>query len=348
MAQVTRYFCTYFDKNYLSRGLNLYHSIAQHHPAFRLFVCCMDDEAHAYLARRALPGLEPVRLADLEAADPELLACKPTRSRVEYYFTTTAAWLRFLFDRHADVDLLTYVDADIAFFSSSEPALREMADASIAIVEHRYPARLAALATHGRFNVGWLAFRRDEQGRAAIERWRAQCIEWCYDRVEPTRFADQKYLDEWPARFDRLRVMRHRGVNVAPWNLDGEPVSPEGSGVAIAGDPLVCFHFHGLKHVSGPLYESGLRAYGVRLDPLLRDRVFRPYLAQLLVHERELRIAGVTAGHAKSLRGIDTPLAQLRARAMKVVTIARLLASRSYLLAPIGLSAMKRTSAGAA
>src|SRR5689334_7153915 len=104
-----RHFCTYFDKHYLSRGLALYHSIRAHHPDFRLYVCCMDDAARDYLVKAALPGMIVVGLAELEAHDPEFARTKTTRSRVEYYFTSTACWLRYVFQRFADVDLLAYV-----------------------------------------------------------------------------------------------------------------------------------------------------------------------------------------------------------------------------------------------
>jgi hypothetical protein len=187
-----RYFCTYFDSHYLSRALALYESISAHHPAFRLYACCLDDATRAYLTRRNLPGLVPIGLDELEAHDPELLATRSTRTRVEYYFTSTAPWLRFIFQRYAEVDLLIYVDADMRFFASTEPALEEMGGNSIAIVAHRFAPRFRQLEELGRFNVGWLAFRRDAQGLGAIDWWRERCIEWCYDRVEGGRFADQK------------------------------------------------------------------------------------------------------------------------------------------------------------
>jgi hypothetical protein len=330
-----RHFCTYFDKNYLSRGLTLYESLRAHHPEFRLYVCCLDDETYDYLSRRALPGLVPVRLAELEAFDPQLLATRATRTRVEYFFTATPSWLRYVLQRFAEIDLVTYVDADLRFYASSEPLFAEMGGASIAIVEHGFPPELRRRNVYGRFNVGWLSFRRDEQGSACIAWWRERCIEWCYDRLEGDKFADQKYLDRWPELFSSLVVLRHKGVNVAPWNLKARRVRLEGARLCADGDALICFHFHGLKQALGRLYESGLREYRVKLDRGLRRALFDPYLLELMRHESELRHAGLTSGHATNRRYAKKGLL----RAIKVVSVMRLLLSRTYLLTPRTVSA---------
>jgi hypothetical protein len=321
-------YCTYFDKNYLSRGLALYHSLQRHSPKFRLFVLCLDDETHQILTRQAYPHVTVVARAELEKHDPELLATRPQRSRVEYYFTTTPCWLRFIFDRFPEVQRLTYVDADLYFFASPAPLFEEMADASIAIVEHRFLPRWREHEANGRFNVGWLSFRRDEQGLGCVDWWRERCIEWCFDRVEGERYADQKYLDQWPRLFPRLRVMQHKGVNVAPWNLGNWPVLNTPGGITVGDQPLICFHFHQLKQVLGPVYSTGLAAWKVPLDGNLRRILFRPYVRELLHQEASLRRARIRLGHTRSVRGLE----QSRRRAllqacMRPYRIAKLLLS---------------------
>ena len=48
------YFCSYFDSNYLSKGLALYRSLVRHAVPFRLWVLCFDDLAYETLRRLAL------------------------------------------------------------------------------------------------------------------------------------------------------------------------------------------------------------------------------------------------------------------------------------------------------
>jgi len=288
MTQSEQY-CTYFDSNYLVRALALHASLQRVSPGAVLWALCLDRSAADTLARLALPTFRPVTLAELEAADRELAAVKPTRSQVEYYFTCTPALLNHLFLRAERIERLTYLDADLWFLADPAPLFAELSGHSVSIVPHRFPARLRRLEAYGRYNVGWLTFVHDARGGAVLADWRARCIEWCFDRLEGDRFADQKYLDAWPARFDGVREIEHRGANVAPWNLAGEALAWRDRALHAGRWPLLFFHFHGFKRIRPWLFDPGLSAYGVRMTPLLRERLFAPYVTELRELERGLR-----------------------------------------------------------
>src|SRR5205085_694539 len=153
MRRVMRYFCTYFDQNYLSRGLALYRSLEAHCPAFRLFVLCLDDVCYKTLCGLGLPYLTPISLEEFESGDAALAEAKQNRSRVEYYFTCTPSLPLTILDRWREVDILTYLDADLFFFADPEPLFAEMGDRSIAIIGHRYPPGLRARERFGIYNV---------------------------------------------------------------------------------------------------------------------------------------------------------------------------------------------------
>jgi hypothetical protein len=300
-----RHYCTYFDQRYAAYGLTLYHSLRQHGAEFRLWVLCLDEAIYQALAQLALPDLTLVTLGELERADPALLEAKQSRSRVEYYFTLTPALILFLLQHSADVELLTYLDADLFFFASPEPLWDELGSHSIAIIAHRFPPHLRQLESHGVYNVGWLTFRRDEAGLICLRWWRERCLEWCYDRVEDGRFADQKYLDDWPTRFDGVTALEHKGANVGPWNLTNHPLRRAANQIWVDDQPLVFFHFHGLKPITATLYDTHLRNFRRRLTPFVRRHIYQPYL-------RALRAASVElAPVLASLSGGD-PLRILR------------------------------------
>lgn len=277
-----RRYCTYFDINYLPRGLALYESLRATSGDFTLDVLCLDDQTPAELERRALPGVRLTRLADLESAVPDLLATKSTRSRVEYIFTSGPAFMRHVLDTSPDVDLLTYLDSDLCFFSTPEPlfAEAEAAGASTVIVGHRFPYRLRHLEEHGRYNVAWVSFRRDADGFACLDYWRSACLEWCHDRVEDGRYADQGYLDEFPRRFAGVHELRHPGADVAPWNLSDPPLEWDGSRFLVGGRELVFFHFQGLKRPWRWVVDLHLEPYGQRATPVVR-RLYARYLDAL-------------------------------------------------------------------
>lgn len=275
------HFCTYFDRNYLLRGLALHRSLKRHAGEFRLHVLCLDDEACRTLLRLAIPEIDPIPLAALEAADPDLLAVKPARSMVEYYFTCTASFQRYLLTRYPKIDLLTYLDADLYFFDDPAPIFDELGDNSILIVGHRFPNHLRHLEIFGIYNVGLLIFRNDAAGRSCLDWWRRRCIEWCYDRLEDGKFGDQKYLDDWPERFDRVVVLQHKGANLAPWNISGYQIHERNGKVMVDDDPLIFYHFHKLKVVSPNIYDTGLTDKRAHLNRTIRRRIYLPYLREL-------------------------------------------------------------------
>jgi hypothetical protein len=277
----TRHFCTYFDAAYLTRGLALYDSLVAHCRPFHLWVLCMDSGSSQALRVLDLPHLSIIPLPVLEAADSELRSTAGTRSRIEYYFTCTPAFPLFVFAAHSDVDTITYIDADLYFFSDPSSAFVELNDYSVGITAHRFPPALSEREVYGQYNVGYLMFRSDETGLACLRSWRRECIAWCFDRLEHDRFADQKYLDAWPNRWPGIRVIEHPGVNLAPWNIESHILSEKDGALLVDNAPLVCFHFHGVRSVNDYVYDPGLESYSATLSPIILKSVYAPYLASL-------------------------------------------------------------------
>jgi len=86
-----------------------------------MWALCFDEYSHALIRALDLPGLHALSVSELEEQDPALRAAKGNRSRVEYFFTCTPCLPLFLFDRFPEIDVITYLDADLMFYSSPEP-----------------------------------------------------------------------------------------------------------------------------------------------------------------------------------------------------------------------------------
>jgi hypothetical protein len=231
-----------------------------------------------------------------------------------------------------DADLVTYLDADLFFFSSPEHLFRELGDRSVGIIGHRFPPHLEDRIQYGIYNVGWLSFRRDTDGIECLSWWRERCIEWCYDRVEDNRFADQKYLDDWPTRFHGVAVLSHPGGNLAPWNLSNHSLSLSGGEVKVDGQPLVFFHFHGLKQLSRWTYDPGWKEFDIPPSPVL-TMIYRPYIRALRHFEARrssaelphgVREAPVDSRPRDALRRLRNALREKRRR-MKEISKGELL-----------------------
>jgi len=271
-----RYFCTLVNRGYLTKGLALHESLLRHCPDVVLFMLCLDDESHRVLTGLGRDRLRLVPHAEFEGE--EMLAARANRSEREYCFTCTASFPRWLMENRPEIDLLAFVDADTCFFSDSEPLFDELGEGSIGITEHRFPEVWKHHEEVGVYNAGWACFRRDAEGLRCLDWWHERCIEWCYDRIEGDRYAEQKYMEQWPARFEGVVVLRHKGANVAPWNVPCYRIHGEAGEVLIDEEPLIFYHFCGVRKPAPGLYNSSV---STPISTALRKEVYGPYVAML-------------------------------------------------------------------
>jgi len=272
-------FCTLFDRNYLFKGLALYESLEQHAGDFTLWILCMDDVVYETLEKMALSHARPIRMSDFE--DERLLEVKPTRSAGEYCWTCTPSLPLYLLEHHPDIELVTYIDADLFFFNDPGPAFAEMEHASIGIMEHRYSARWSHMAADsGVYVVQFMSFRNDERALEALSWWRERCIEWCYHRIEDGKMGDQRYVDDWLERFQRVIVYQHKGAGLAPWNFERYQLSLRGGAVFVDDVPLIFYHFHSFEiHDDDAHFTAAYDEYKVRRR--LKHLVYEPYVGAI-------------------------------------------------------------------
>jgi hypothetical protein len=283
------HFCTYCDRGYAARLLCLHDSLLATGEPFRLSVLCFDAGVEAVVAAAGKPTLIAISLEDLLRAEPDYAAVRGQRSPVEFYFTTTPVLVSHCLDREPSAGQMTYLDSDLYFFGPASAVFREQGGASVGIVPHRFPARLAERLVYGTYNVAWVSFRRDPDGLACLNWWRERCLEWCHDHLDQGRFADQGYLDEFPRRFGGVGILDHPGINAAPWNMEGAQVSLRDGNISVNGRPLLFYHFQGIRELVPGWFEPGLRAYHTGLSPELRDLIYLPYLKKLVVNQQRLR-----------------------------------------------------------
>ena len=288
------HFCTSLDRGYLVQGLAFWRSLAAHDPDAVLWVLALDDFAAEMLRETGGTWVRVIRLAEVEAGDPELAAAKANRSRIEYYFTLQPCWPHWLLTNRPEIDRVTAIDADTAFFSSPMPVFTAMdaAGASALITGHRFPNWGVHYEQHGKFNAGFFSIRRDAAGLACLADWRARSLVWCYDRVEDGKYGCQRYLDDWTGRFGAaVLVLGHPGVNLAPWNWAAHrcEVGPGAdASVRVDGQPLILFHFARFWPIFGTWWwQSGQLDHDV-MPARLRNAIYGPYWRLLAGARQEL------------------------------------------------------------
>lgn len=272
------YFCSYCDQGYIARLLCLRQSLLDQNETFRLAVLCFDDITLGVVNSMGGEELFGISLDNFLSCNSDYAAVFRERTRIDAYFTATPVLIRYCFDIFPDASAITYLDSDLFFFGPASLVFDAQSGGDIGIVPHRFPERLKHLTKCGTYNVGWVSFLRSRDGIGCVDWWRARCIEWCEDRVEGNRYADQGYLDEFPGKFRGVSILCHHGINLAPWNVGGVRVENVAGRVQVNGVRLLFYHFQGVRELISGWYDIGLASYGVQLMPSVRDLIYKPYL----------------------------------------------------------------------
>lgn len=279
-------FATLFDCHYLARALVMVRSLRRHagRNAPTVFGLCLDEPTLDYLRDSPEPGVVPLAVADLEADDPELVAAKGNRTRLEYYFTLSPCLPRFIL-HGGGLDAVVSLDADLWFLRDPGGLVRALRERSLFVTAHGFSRDVArGAADTGLYNVSFQGFRNDVTGRTCLDRWRAQCLEWCGHNVDRRhgRYADQRYLDTWPADYPGdVTVFAPPQAGLAPWNLSRFPIAADSSGVTAAGMAPAFFHFHGVRFIRPHLVADNLWRYHAIVDEGVIRHLYAPYLDEL-------------------------------------------------------------------
>lgn len=282
------HYCTLFDKNYLYKGLALHASLIAAKASFHLWILAMDDSSYELLSKMQLANVTLISLREFE--DDDLKKIKSDRTPVEYCWTITPSLPLYLIKKD-NIDEITYVDADLFFYSDPEPIFTEMGKSSILLIEHRYsPSQKKLEKFSGRFNVQFMTFKNDVNGVTALKWWRDRCIEWCYHRYEDGKLGDQLYLQDWPERFKGVHVLRHRGAGVAPWNVQVCSIIKINSDLFINKDRLIFYHFHAFKQ-----FDANNFAYapGYWIPSSAKKLIYAPYITAIQKLERAVKLIDI-------------------------------------------------------
>ena len=270
-------FCTIFDSGYYAKGLALYYSLEKV-CEFQLYIFTPDQECYDLLKCKNLSKAVLINLSTVE--DDELKKIKTMRDVAEYFWTVKASCIRFLFEKY-NVDLVSYLDADIFFYSTPAPIFEEMGDKSVLIIPHNFSPQYSKEIKNGVYNAGFISFRNDESGNRILNWWDRKCRDWCYRKKMDGKFGDQMYLNNL-SEYDFVHVLKHKGT-LANWNVQQfEFDNSDGKITGIKDNnarfEIIFFHFHYLKFLDSNEVELGRKYVSLQVYNMF----YKPYIRYLL------------------------------------------------------------------
>jgi len=291
-------FCTLFNSTYLSRGLSMYESLAEHCPSFSLHIFAFDQDCFDALAKLSLKNATIISLNEFE--DEKLLTVKPTRSSGEYCWTCTPSTILYCIEKY-NLNECTDIDADLLFFTDPKILVEELGEIhSVLITEHRYTPKYDQSLTSGKYCVQFITFKNDKNGLIVLNWWRDACLEWCFNRLEDNKFGDQKYLDDWLTRFEGVKELQNLGGGVAPWNVQQYTfirTNNQVIGKEISSGKnfnLIFYHFHDFKYAVKNIF---LFANSYILNKNVAKLIYKPYVNSLVRAEAKIKTVSPIRSH---------------------------------------------------
>ena len=262
-------FVTVFDRNFIIQGLNLYSSLCRNVSKFNLFVIAVDQDVVNFFDKSNYENITVIPLVDIET--DELRSVSRGRSKKEYLWTLTPFLPLYILKKFNNVKSIYYLDADMQFLKNPKQIIEKFInnDKNILLSEHDFAPHYDQSASSGRYCVQFMGFKRSSTSVDFLDEWCHLCLDWCFDKIEPTRFGDQKYLEALEQKFqNNVEVVNKKGAIQAPWNAIRYPYSE-----------AVMYHFHGFRYLgsSKVLLENG---YNIPRPTV--EYIYKPYAEEIL------------------------------------------------------------------
>jgi hypothetical protein len=255
---------TSFTFSYLDRARVLFRTLRRRHPDWELVALLTDEPPPGFHFDPAEESFDRVvRVQDLGIPDWRRWLFK--HDVVEACTAVKGPFLHQACASGADVAI--YLDPDTALINSLDPLIEALADNDILLTPHLLDPEetsqaildneVSALRT-GIYNLGFVAIRTTGEGARFARWWNDRLLSFCYDDIPNGLFVDQRWCDHVPAFFEKVRILRDPGYNVASWNISRRRVGLDGEGnFTVNGSLLRFWHFTKL----GPVGDAMTKRY---------------------------------------------------------------------------------------
>lgn len=241
-------FCTIITRSHWAWALALLDSLRQFDPELPFAVLITDIDRLEPQELRGVENVEVLFLKEVVQVDlGRRIAAKYAAQSDELRWSLKPVLMTHLLKRYGKV---IYGDCDLHFFSDPAWLWKELDTAHVLLSPHwrssvatKDRPNFDLLYVGGLYNGGFVGAARG--GIAALTAWGENCAEVCIKDFSQGQYVDQTHLNLLPVYFDDVRVLKHRGCNVANWNMVecARTTTADGTVTINATYPIVFIHF---------------------------------------------------------------------------------------------------------
>jgi hypothetical protein len=231
--------------NYLGKAKALLESVDRNCPDYQFYIVLVDSNAEEL----ALSDPRIIPLGDVPIN--EIQNMRKKYDVIEFSTSVKPFCFQYLFARFPEIDQILYLDPDIYVFSSFEVIDQELLDADILLTPHLLTPVVGnstraelRIAPTGVYNLGFIGLKRSENTDLFLNWWGKKLEQHSVCDHKEGLFYDQNWMTYASVYFDRVRISRNPGLNIAVWNLGERKITKRKDKFLVnEGYLLTFFHF---------------------------------------------------------------------------------------------------------
>jgi hypothetical protein len=242
---------TLCSNNFLAQAKTLIDSLREHNPGLKIFLFLVDKKDasvdYSFFPATVIVVDESVVTGFNEMARRYDILELNSNLKPHLF-----AWLAMT---NPDQPKIFYLDADTFVYASLDDAHKLLDSSDIILTPHfvdpapvdEFCALERLALNYGVYNMGFIAINAASENTKQFLNWwgKRTFISGLRD-VANGFFVDQLWVNLVPVYFEKVHTLKHKGYNMAPWNLYEREIQSfgnDGKIILSSGVSLVQFHF---------------------------------------------------------------------------------------------------------
>lgn len=260
---------TICSNNYLAQAKTLADSLFEKNPDYK-FIIGLCDKLSEDIDYSFFENIEIIPVSQLDLYCFQDIIEK--YNIIELNTSIKPSFFKYLIARYVNTEVIIYFDPDIQIFDKLNLLEEYLKEDDILITPHiLHPIGVDDFSpsenlflNYGIYNLGFLAL--NPNGKNAInllDWWEDKTLKIGFDRVKDGLFVDQLWINLAPIFFNKVKVLKEYGFNVAPWNLHERNSIHKVNDKYVLEDnsKLVFYHFSSYNFAKPELFSKGYNRY---------------------------------------------------------------------------------------